>query len=312
MSADDLPTTDVDPAIRVHVSPSQASFFAGEQFSVTITFTNIRTPESPKVKNSHKRGVHSISSAPLARPPTSPGIPRPTAVTPVSAPVNNARDIPARKRLIGQVPGKLDMSTVLEQKRQCLLEKSRSLSIDIPAGELFQKSTDSAEESASRYVRAYNEFSDPGAYVDASVTPLAHTTPRTSDTQPRLSASSTSPSRAQTVRGGCPDSPQRSATAPAPAAQLGQLIRVYFFPFPRPHSRDPNVSLPRNASPKVPISDGLTRPTPAQNFLQCISSPPFSIPPTTPTWHRIRTSSCQSPVKIGDIAPKRRARQLKF
>ncbi|KAH0838701.1 Rgp1-domain-containing protein [Lanmaoa asiatica] len=161
MSTDDLPSTDLDPAIRVHVTPSQASYFAGEQFSVTITFTNTRTPESPKTKNSHKRGAHSISSAPLARPPTSPGLLRQTAPLPVSASVNNARDLPARKRLVGQVPGKMDMSTVLERKRQCLLEKSRSLSIDIPADELFQKGSGGAGESASRYVRAYSEFSDP-------------------------------------------------------------------------------------------------------------------------------------------------------
>ncbi|KAG9310308.1 Rgp1-domain-containing protein [Chiua virens] len=160
MSLDDLQTTDVDPAIRVHISPSQASYFAGEQFLVTITFTNTRTPESPKVKNGHKRSVHSISSAPLARPPTSPGIPRPTALVPVAAPVTNGRDVPSRKRLIGQVAGKMDMSTVLEQKRQTLLEKSRSLSIDIPAGELFPKSNDSPNGSASRYVRAYDEFSE--------------------------------------------------------------------------------------------------------------------------------------------------------
>lgn len=163
MSVDALPTTDVEPAIRVQVVPSQASYFAGEEFSVSITFTNTRTPESPRVKNSHKRGVHSISSAPLARPPTSPGLLRQTAP---SAPVNHARDIPARKRLIGQVPGKLDMSTVLEQKRQSLLQKSRSLSIDIPDGELPPKERDSATESASQYVRAYNEFSNGGAYVE--------------------------------------------------------------------------------------------------------------------------------------------------
>lgn len=158
MSSDDLAATDVEPTIRVHVSPSQASYFAGEPFSVTITFTNIRTPESPKAKNSHRRGVHSISSAPLARPPTSAGVPRPTALVPPTP----TRDLPVRKKLIGQVPGKLDMSTVLEQKRQSLLEKARSLSIDIPSGELFQKETDTANESASRYVRAYNEFSDAG------------------------------------------------------------------------------------------------------------------------------------------------------
>lgn len=70
--------------------------------------------------------------------------------------------MPARKRLVGQVPGKMDMSVVLEQKRQSLLEKSRSLSIDISATELFPKD---ADEGASWYVRAYNEFSDTGAYA---------------------------------------------------------------------------------------------------------------------------------------------------
>ncbi|KAF8446407.1 Rgp1-domain-containing protein [Boletus edulis BED1] len=164
MSTDDPTAADVDPAIRVHVSPSQASYFTGEQFSVTITFTNTRTPESPKVKNSHRRGVHSISSAPLARPPTSPGVPRPTALTPpASAPVNNARDMPTRKRLIG----KTDMSMVLEQKRQSLLERSRSLSIDIPTTDLPPKAADNANLSASRYVRAYSEFSDSGACVQS-------------------------------------------------------------------------------------------------------------------------------------------------
>ncbi|TFK71686.1 hypothetical protein BDN72DRAFT_855998 [Pluteus cervinus] len=73
----------LDSAIRVVITPSQSSYFAGEPFSVTITFTNMRTPErSPLIKGSgsghghgHKRGSHSISSAPLARPPTSPGTP---------------------------------------------------------------------------------------------------------------------------------------------------------------------------------------------------------------------------------------------
>lgn len=67
------------------------------------------------------------------------------------------------------------MSTVLEQKRQSLLEKSRSLSIDIPLGELLPKSNGSAGERASEYVRAYNEFSDAGTYVGVYSAQLAHT-----------------------------------------------------------------------------------------------------------------------------------------
>ncbi|KAI9566972.1 Rgp1-domain-containing protein [Boletus coccyginus] len=248
MSSDDLAAI-VESAIRVHVSPAQASYFAGEQFSVTITFTNTRTPESPKVRNSHRRGAHSISSAPLARPPTSPGIPRQTVLAPVSTPVNHARDMPARKRLVGQVPGKMDMSTVLEQKRQSLLEKSRSLSIDISATELFPNG---ADESASRYVRAYNEFSDAGATLGLHIS---------IDAQPRLSAPPSSPSRAQTVRDGRPYSPQRGAATLAlalAAARLGQLIHIDFFPRSRPDSRDPIDTLPRNASPRSPsLTDSL-------------------------------------------------------
>ncbi|KAF8845538.1 Rgp1-domain-containing protein [Paxillus ammoniavirescens] len=175
MSTNDLPT-DMDSAIRVHVTPSQASYFAGEQFSVTITFTNTRTPESPKARNTHKRGAHSISSAPLARPPTSPGIPRPTALPSIALPLSNGRDIPARKRLIGQdCAGKngKDMSSVLEQKRQSLLERSRSLSVDIPASELLEKNGNISKESASQYVSAY-EFSEAGLPTTLS-SPLSRT-----------------------------------------------------------------------------------------------------------------------------------------
>ncbi|TDL22371.1 Rgp1-domain-containing protein [Rickenella mellea] len=96
-----MATVDHDPdsAIRVSVLPSQSSYFAGEPFSVSITFTNTRTPNVTTssssasgagaashvaggvaaVKRTHKRGAHSVSSAPLARPPTSPVTPR-TAV----------------------------------------------------------------------------------------------------------------------------------------------------------------------------------------------------------------------------------------
>ncbi|KAH6905798.1 Rgp1-domain-containing protein [Coprinopsis sp. MPI-PUGE-AT-0042] len=138
---------DPETGIRVLIKPSQSSFFAGEPFSVSITFINTRIPPeqpqpsipsshfldpslglinggskpptpgptsssfsrpyshsisssqsalpSPTFRNAngngvstdsvtnvttkrfhHRRGAHSISSAPLARPPTSPGIPR--------------------------------------------------------------------------------------------------------------------------------------------------------------------------------------------------------------------------------------------
>ncbi|KAI5992450.1 Rgp1-domain-containing protein [Pisolithus albus] len=198
MSAQNESTTTVttadalDSAIRVHVSPSQASYFAGEPFTVTITFTNTRTPESsPRTRNhTHRRGAHSISSAPLARPPTSPGIPRPSAGVPlatattIASTPSNSRDIPTRKRLIGQqdscnsgVSARAGGRDVLEQKRRSLIEKSRSLSVDIPAPD---HDLSVGESPGSQYVRAYNEFSDttPGPTPTAP-SPL----PRTSDFQ---------------------------------------------------------------------------------------------------------------------------------
>ncbi|KAH7908781.1 Rgp1-domain-containing protein [Hygrophoropsis aurantiaca] len=166
MSTDDLSTADIDSSVRVQVTPSQSSYFAGEPFSVTITFTNTRTPESPgpKSRNTHKRGAHSISSAPLARPPTSPGIPRPSVPPPLLRTLSNGREKPARKGLIGHnSAAKNGNGTLLEQKRQILLEKSRSLSVDIPAHDLQRNGTDSAKDDSPSYVRAYQEFSDSAA-----------------------------------------------------------------------------------------------------------------------------------------------------
>ena len=78
-----------DTGIRISVVPAQSAFFAGEDFKVTVTFTNTRSPTAPAkrtVSHTHKRAVHSVSYAPLARPPTSPVTPRPIIPpTPVTA-----------------------------------------------------------------------------------------------------------------------------------------------------------------------------------------------------------------------------------
>lgn len=123
-------SADVDSPVRVTVTPSQSCYFAGESFSVTITFTNIRTSEPTPTRStphSHKRGAHSISSAPLARPPTSPGIP----TTPVSAFATRSRtidDTPVRKGLLGRDTGE-QLPDLLEQRRKRLLAKSLSVNI---------------------------------------------------------------------------------------------------------------------------------------------------------------------------------------
>jgi hypothetical protein len=149
-----------DPSIRVQVSPSQNAYFAGETFSVTITFTNTRLPVNSNVtpdpasvpappQKSHRRNAHSISSAPLARPPTSPGLgSRPSDI--VRALGSGIGD--GRKGLIGNgnvtENGKGKGKEVLEARRGALeKEKARSASI----GEM---------NGLGEYVQAYEV--DPG------------------------------------------------------------------------------------------------------------------------------------------------------
>jgi hypothetical protein len=79
-----------DSPIRISVAPQKSSYFAGETMEVHISIHNTRTamasqiPSSPTPPRSlgHKRASHSISSAQLYRPPTSPG---------PSAPINSAK-----------------------------------------------------------------------------------------------------------------------------------------------------------------------------------------------------------------------------
>ena len=117
-----------DSAVRVVVTPSQSSYFAGEPFSVTITFTNIRSPESvPSRPYSHKCGARSISSAPLARPTTSPGTPRaPLQQHPAQSPSHTAQDVPHRR---GLIEGSENLPDMIEQRRKRLLANSMSVSI---------------------------------------------------------------------------------------------------------------------------------------------------------------------------------------
>jgi len=126
--------TQLDSAspLRVVITPSQSSFFAGEQFSATITFTNVRSPEAGASQShserahtqtrTHKRGAHSISSAPLAQPPTSPGTPR-TLPNSSFQKLNghNGGELPRRRGLIGTRGKKI---------------QAKSLSISISAQEL--------------------------------------------------------------------------------------------------------------------------------------------------------------------------------
>jgi RAB6A-GEF complex partner protein 2 len=99
----------LEEAVRVAIEPSQASYFAGEVFAVTITVTNTRQPESairgkPSSQSAagygHKRGAHSVSYMPMARPPTSPGVR--TALPAVASYPDSGSTSVARCGLVGK------------------------------------------------------------------------------------------------------------------------------------------------------------------------------------------------------------------
>lgn len=128
---------DPDSPIRVVVTPSQSAYFAGETLSVTITFTNTRTrsPEAGPNRSArtHKRASHSISSAPIARPPTSPaGLYKPQTPGPESPAIPSRQSslgdgtLPRRRGLIGKRDTVPDL---VEQRRNKMLTKSLSLTI---------------------------------------------------------------------------------------------------------------------------------------------------------------------------------------
>lgn len=216
---------DTDPFIKVKVSPTQSAYFAGETFSVAITFTNTRPHNtSPPVQKSHKRNTHSISSAPLARPPTSPGLsPRPPDfVRALGIGIGEE----GRKGLIGN--GTVDVKgkgkEVLQARRNALEQAKRSASVDISTSE--------------EYVQAYEV--DPVTPRTTFPIPQSHPHARKKsvfDGQPPLS---TSPSTLDTI-----------AEAPAhsypPRKQPDQALGHGRPPLPIPNSTT-TKSLPPNTT----------------------------------------------------------------
>ena len=96
---------DGDSPIRVAVTPSQSSCFAGEIMTMTVTFTNMNTAQqtfsSRAVSQTHKRSAHSISAVPLAQPPTSPRSPR-TVLPVITTRKPGESDVLERKGLVGR------------------------------------------------------------------------------------------------------------------------------------------------------------------------------------------------------------------
>lgn len=138
--------TSGDEPIRVVVTPSQASYFAGETFSVTITITNVRTQESPSTlpprsashsaSHVHKRGAHSISSVPLARPPTSPAARTTLLQLPTGNRSAEEQSTGARRGLIGTKSLKNADGEPVQGKTGRRPSFTKSLSLSIAPHEL--------------------------------------------------------------------------------------------------------------------------------------------------------------------------------
>ncbi|KAH9048818.1 Rgp1-domain-containing protein [Lactarius hengduanensis] len=144
---------DFDSALRVVVTPSQSSYFAGEPLSVTITITNVRSPQVQVAppRSTHKRSAHSVSSARLARPPTSPGLPK----SPLTAPLRHVPvkvSAPTRKGLIGTAPPRNGCPDVSCSERRV---PARSLSVDIPFHELPNSFPDDTKKTQAPFAPPY-------------------------------------------------------------------------------------------------------------------------------------------------------------
>jgi RAB6A-GEF complex partner protein 2 len=136
--------------IQVSVTPSQSAFFAGEVFSVTITFTNVRRaasarpqPRSASAVQTHRRGAHSVSSAPLARPPTSPGSPHSASVFKSAFPAGEETPQRRRKGLVGQAELQNPRISAVASEETFSARRKRSspksLSVSITPNELVER-----------------------------------------------------------------------------------------------------------------------------------------------------------------------------
>ncbi|KAG0697033.1 Rgp1-domain-containing protein [Suillus ampliporus] len=314
-----------DPSIRVQVSPSQSAYFAGEPFSVTITFTNTRvptasSPASAPLPKSHKRNAHSISSAPLARPPTSPGL--------GSRPPDFVRALgigigeEGRKGLIGNdveyVNGKGKGKEVLEARRSALekaKEKARSASIDIPAemnGDYVQAYEVEPGQSPSSSASQRTSFPLPQNHPHArrqSVfdghLQLNEVQPQPSPTIPSTSSTSTFTLALDPIA----ETPQ-SPTPPTPEVHS-------YPPRPYPPSRKPTLPSIGHGHPPLPIppKSSTPKPLPPNTTLLLYSYAQLSgtahilpNPSSPPALATLRTQLLKKPVLGGgsmDIARTR-------
>ncbi|CAG7852368.1 SubName: Full=Uncharacterized protein {ECO:0000313/EMBL:CCA68600.1} [Serendipita indica DSM 11827] len=148
--------------MEVTITPSSSVYFAGEQLKVTITFTNLTAPSA--VTKPHRRG-HSISSAPLARPPTSPGVfthkyaPSSPAIAPTTGPLN----APRRRGLVGHT-APLDSPSTTRSKQTMTF---KSTSTTISKSEIAHLALENASAASAKNRKALSEKPFPANHPHA-------------------------------------------------------------------------------------------------------------------------------------------------
>ncbi|EIN13130.1 Rgp1-domain-containing protein [Punctularia strigosozonata HHB-11173 SS5] len=281
-------TEATDTGIRVSVTPSQSSYFAGEPFAVTITFTNTRSPTAPapSVARSashghHRRGAHSISSAPLARPPTSPGTPRASA-TPTQTKIAGAGRTYARKGLVGPERKKeVGAEHDGEQRRHKM--GGKALSVSVTAPHEFARPASPVTPNTPEDVRSPHspKISSPLARTAAFPARPGH--PHARKDSVILTASSSSASDAGSV----PPTPSTSFTL-----SLAPISESTSAPSPPPVPIPPTPSISTSSPspppahrypPRRPAHLGLGLPSTPSSSSSSSSSSSLNIPPAPRT-----------------------------
>ncbi|KAF7376001.1 Rgp1-domain-containing protein [Mycena sanguinolenta] len=286
---------DADP-VRVVVTPSQSSYFAGEPFSVTITFTNTRSPDPGPSRavshtHTHRRNAHSISSAPISRPPTSPGTPRTPRTAIQTPPPRPSREDarPSRKGLIGRTAGSPTEPTsptgslpeLVELRRKKMLAKSLSVNIAPPDLELLSRNNNGPRTPRSASFVPDSPVSPPppsSISRRSDALPLAASHPHARkqsilDGMHELVTSPISPSPISAL----PHTPSASSSTFSLALDSISEAAPTMFPYPPALSASPSVA---NPLPQLPALTTASASAPAAAYPPRRNSSAGAIPHT--------------------------------
>ena len=277
-----------DTALRIVVTPSQSSYFAGEPLSVTVTIANTRSPQAQAQvvppRSTHKRSAHSVSSARLARPPTSPGLPKsPSNAAPPRPCPPKSSAAPTRRGLIGVLSSSSSPPHTENNENdearggEGVLGRripAKSLSVDIPLHELPHASLPNDAKMSS--LRAVSRAGEPPVSSSASCLRgvngsniyAGQSSPRASSPLARSSSTPVPPNHPHARKASIAEGPvsiPQSASASSFALTLDPIAESMSPipptpPFPSPASTPaPFISLQNTGNPRLASRPNPTR-----------------------------------------------------